>query len=114
MTGANYEDNSIALVPEYDSGLFLEYRNSWGLFARGEIQHMGSMYLDRTNKQKQNTYTLFNVKIGYERENWDIYLTAKNLTNKEYFLLGSEDPTLGYMGCAGPPRTISLNVNYRF
>ncbi len=76
MTGANYEDNAIALVPEYDFGLFLEYRNSWGLFARGEIPHMGSMYLDRTNKQKQNTYTLLNMKIGYEQENWDIYLAA--------------------------------------
>ncbi len=114
MTGANYEDNAIALVPEYDSGLFLEYRNAWGLFARAGMQHIGDTYLDRANSQKQKSYTLFNLKIGYEQENWDIYLTAKNLANKEYFLLGSEDPTLGYMGCVGPPRTISLSITYRF
>ncbi len=73
---------------------------------------MGRMYLDRANTREQGTYTLLNMKIGYERENWDIYLAAKNLTNKEYFLAGSEDPTLGYMGTVGSPRTISLNVNY--
>ncbi len=114
MTGANYEDNAIALVPEYDSGLFLEYRNPWGLFARAEVQYIGSMYLDRTNKDKQEPYTLLNMKIGYEQENWDVYLAAKNLTDKEYVVEGYEDPSLGYVGCVGPPRTITLTCSYRF
>ncbi len=115
MTGENYQDNTVAAIPEYDSGLFLEYRNPWGLFARGEIQHIGSMYFDRTNNQKQGSYTLCNMKIGYERENWDVYLSAKNLTNEQYFVEGYDvGMGFGYMGAVGAPRTVSLTFNYRF
>ncbi len=69
---------------------------------------MGSMYFDRTNNQKQGSYTLCNMKIGYEAESWDIYLTGKNLTNEQYFFEAFEDRILGYIGCVGAPRTISL------
>ena len=54
------------------------------------------------------------MKIGYEQENWDVYLAAKNLTDKEYVVEGYEDPSLGYVGCVGPPRTIILTCSYRF
>ncbi len=54
------------------------------------------------------------MKIGYEREKWDIYLTVKNLTDEQYFLEAYEDPTIGYVGTVGDPRTISLRFNYRF
>jgi outer membrane receptor protein involved in Fe transport len=102
------------LIPEYDLGLFLEYRNQLGIFARAEMQHVGSYYFDRANTQEQDAYSLYNMKIGYERNKWDIYLSAKNLTDEQYFLETCEDATLGWVGATGAPRTIGLIFNYRF
>ena len=114
MTDVNYEGHLAVNVPEYDAGLFLEYRNPFGIFARTEMQNIGGSYFDRANTKKQSAYTLFNMKIGYEQERWDIYLSAKNLTDKQYFVTAYEDSTVGWMGTVGDPRTFSLVLNYRF
>ncbi len=113
LTLVNYKNNRVSQIPEYDSGLFLEYRDSFGLFARAEVQMFGSSYFDRANTIKQSPYTLFNMKVGYEQDTWDIYLSGKNLTDKQYFLDGVVDPTLGFVGTVGEPRTVSLSFNYR-
>lgn len=113
LTLVNYKNNRISQIPEYDSGLFLEYRDSFGLFARAEVQLFGSSYFDRANTVKQDPYALFNMKVGYEQEQWDIYLSGKNLTDKQYFLDGVIDPTLGFVGTVGEPRTVSVSFNYR-
>jgi iron complex outermembrane recepter protein len=114
MTLANNKGNNVTLVPEYDLGLFLEYRNQLGIFARAEMQNTGTSYFDRANTQKQSAYSLYNIKVGYEQNDWDIYLSVKNATNEQYFLDAFEDSTLGYMGTVGDPRTINLIFNYRF
>ncbi len=113
LTLVNYENNRVSQVPEYNSGLFLEYRDSFGLFARAEVQMFGSSYFDRANTVKQDSYALFNMKAGYEQEKWDIYLSVKNLTDKQYFLDGYVDPTLGFVGTVGESRAVSLSLNYR-
>ena len=114
MTGMNYQGNLAVNVPEYDAGLFLEYRNPSGIFARAEMQNIGSSYYDRENTKEQSAYTLFNMKIGYERDQWDISLSAKNLTDEYYFVSAYEDATVGWMGTVGDPRTINIVFNYRF
>jgi iron complex outermembrane receptor protein len=114
MTLENYEGNRVANIPEYNSGLFLEYRDEFGIFGRAEIQNIGSNYFDRANTQKQSSYFLYNMKVGYEQERWDIYLTAKNLTDEQYFLEACEYQDIGWVGTVGDPRTISLRFSYRF
>ncbi|WP_321494065.1 TonB-dependent siderophore receptor [uncultured Desulfobacter sp.] len=115
MTQVNYQGNRAAFIPEYDAGLFLEYRNRFGLFARAEMQYIGSTYFDRANTQKQGSYALYHMRLGYEQEKWDVYLSANNLTDEQYvvdaFDTGS---TAGWMASMGDPRTVSLIFNYRF
>jgi iron complex outermembrane receptor protein len=115
MTLVNYKGNRTTAVPEYDTGLFLEYRNDFGIFARAEMQYIGSTYFDRENTREQGAYALFNMKVGYEQEKWDIYLSGQNLTDKQYaidaFDCGS---TAGWVATVGDPRTISVIFNYRF
>lgn len=114
VTKESYSDNHVSLIPEYDLGVFLQYRNPWGLMARVEMQRTGESYLDRSNSVKQEPYTLYNVKMGYERETWDLSLAVRNLTDEQYLLDVFEDPTIGYMGTVGDPRTVSVSFNYRF
>ncbi len=115
MTLVNYDGNRVTCIPEYDAGLFLEYRNRFGLFARAEMQYIGTTYFDRGNTQEQSPYALYNMKLGYERETWDIYLAAQNLTDEQYFVEAYDSGTsIGWVGSVGDPRTISLTFNYRF
>ena len=68
----------------------------------------------------ENSYTIFDASaVWYSPdEHWTVGLHGKNLTDEEYrvggynFLnLGLEESIIGYYG---NPRTVSLNVGYRF
>ncbi len=113
-TDEEFDGNMVAMTPTYNAGIFLDYRGGSGLFSRLELQNVGETYLDRENDTKADAYSVINVKAGYEATNWDIYLGVKNLTNKEYYLGGYDDPFVGYMSTTGDPRTIKLACNYRF
>ena len=110
----DYEDNDVCLIPEYDSGIFLDYRNPQGLMARFEIQKIGESYFTRQNNVKQDGYSLFNAKFGYETETWDLYFSMKNITNEQYFLDAYDLGEPGYVSTVGDPRTIDLTMNLRF
>ncbi|PIE62556.1 MAG: TonB-dependent receptor, partial [Desulfobacterales bacterium] len=110
----NYDGNKVDMVPEYNITGALQYRNSFGLMARAELHHTGERFMDRANTKERPAYTVVNMKLGYETENWDVYITAKNLFNKEYFLDGYENPMLDWMATIGTPRTFGLIFNYRF
>ena len=114
LTNENYKDNRITLIPEYDYGLFAEYRNSFGIFARGEMRGTGSYYFDRANTQKQDAYVVYNAKVGYEREKWDIYFSVENIADEQYFLEAWENSSIGHMGTVGDPRTFNVALNYSF
>ena len=115
MTQVNYKGNRAAFIPEYDAGLFLEYWNHFGLFARVEMQYIGSICFDRENTREQDAYALYHMKLGYEQEKWDIYLSAQNLTDEQYVVDAFDSgSTVGWMASMGDPRTISLIFNYRF
>lgn len=110
----NYKDNKVSLIPEYDLNFALKYRNNSGIFANFEIQNTGEKYFDRLNSKKLDSFTVYNAKIGYEQEKWDLYLSVKNITDEEYFLDGYLAGNMGYMGTVGAPRTVSISYNIRF
>ncbi|AXH08779.1 hypothetical protein CP960_05445 [Malaciobacter halophilus] len=114
IANRNYKDNKVAMIPKYDFNVGLKYRNPNGIFANFEALHTGEKQFDRSNEKKVESYTVYNAKIGYEQDNWDLYFGVKNITNKEYFLDGFHDTTVGYMGAVGNPRTFNVAFNYRF
>lgn len=62
-------------------------------------------------------YTLWNSRIGFRASNgWDVYLWARNLTDKDYYeLLSAAAGGSGlYVGLPGDPRTIGATVRAEF
>jgi len=110
----NYKNKDVSLIPSHDMNLALVYRNNFGIFAKIEAQNTGGKYFDRSNSKKLDSYTIYNTKIGYEQDKWDIYLDIKNITNKEYYLDGHKPSASGYIATVGNPRTINISLNYRF
>lgn len=106
-----YDGNKSPFAPEYTFNIGAQYRTESGFFFRTDVVGYGKMYFDKANKYSRDPYQLVNAKIGYEFENLDIYLYAKNLFDTSY-------DTEGYYGgmfiLYSDPREIGVTLAYRF
>ena len=104
----DYSDNKAPNVPEYTFAIGARYRTGNGLYAGVDLVGVGKTYLERTNTYDRDAYQLINAKIGYEAENWDIYLYGKNIFDEDYSSQGETYVTYS------DPREIGVKLTYRF
>lgn len=107
----DYSGNYNPYAPKYNYNIGAQYRTDQGYYARADINGYGKMYLDKANENSQKAYNLVNTKIGYEQEDYDIYLYADNLFDKKYDAIGTFG---GNYRTYSPPREIGIRLNYRF
>jgi len=105
---ADYSGNETTYSSKYNFNLGVTYRAEQGYYASADISGYGDMYIDLANKYKRDAYEIVNAKVGYEQENYDIYLYAKNLFDKEYDQVGATTTTYS------EPREIGVQLAYRF
>jgi len=108
---ADHSGKRTTFSPKYNFNLGITYRSDKGYYASADITGYGDMYLDSANKYKRDAYELVNAKLGYEQEDYDIYLYAKNLFDKEYHTEGHYNGTYSYYSA---PREIGIQLAYRF
>ena len=77
-----------AHAPAYNYSLAVEYRNQQGWFGRLDISKKDDFYYSDSHQQQSEAYQLLNMKVGYESENWGIYLWGRNLTDESYHVRG--------------------------
>jgi iron complex outermembrane receptor protein len=107
-------DNTVADTPEYEFSAVAQYTFPFGLYMRGEFFANGDNYLTPENDYKQDSYQLYNARIGYQGEDFEVYLFGENLSDEFYFIDASTLlDGLGY-GPAGMGRTIGAGVSYYF
>jgi len=100
--------NTTTNAPKYNFNLGISYRAEQGYYAGADISGYGDMYLDTKNTLKRDAYEIVNAKIGYEQEDYDIYIYAKNLFDKKY------DSTGVFGSGWSEPREIGVQLAYRF
>jgi iron complex outermembrane receptor protein len=94
-------------VPEYTALIALDYRHRCGFGAHLEFKAIGeTQYLDST---PQDAYGEMNARLGYERNQYGIYLFGRNLTDTKRF-------TQKYSGAGstGEPRILGVMATLRF
>lgn len=106
----NYKGNYNPYAPKYNYNLAIQYRDINGYYARADLNGVGDMYLNRSNSLKQDAYKLVNLKLGYESDDYDIYLYGTNIFNKEHDTEGLYD----YYTVVSDPREIGIQLSYRF
>lgn len=114
FTKKSYDGKKVAVIPEYDLNVELKYTHPLGFFASLGMQSLGDRYLDRENTAKIGSATTYNARVGYEKENWDIFLGVKNIFDKEIFLDGFNAGETGYLVTMGGRRVVGLEFSYRF
>ncbi len=107
----DYKGNKNPYAPEYTFSIGGQYRMENGVYAGIDFLGYGEMYFDKANQFVQDAYQLVNAKIGYEAQNWDIYLYGKNIFDKEY---NSDGYYGGFYTTFSPPREIGVKLTYRF
>jgi iron complex outermembrane receptor protein len=107
----NYKGNTVPFAPDYTYNVGAQYRHGSGFFVRGDWIGYGKTYFDKANEYSRDAYQIVNAKIGYETENFDIYLYAKNLFDEEYDSVGYYS---GYYTIYSEPRETGLQLVYRF
>ena len=82
--GYEFGGNDINFVPEYTANLGAHIELPWNLYTNWEVQGIGEYWLDEANTAEQDAYALVNARVGYKRDNWELFVYARNLTDEDY------------------------------
>ncbi len=114
-TYGNFDGNKVMFVPDFDANLAVKYSFLEHFYIRPEVQIVGNLYWNRENTEKQTPYALFNIKAGYTRDNYEIYLYGENLTNQYKFSQATDYLSNGdYYGTPITPLRIGIGANVEF
>ncbi|ESR26451.1 TonB-dependent siderophore receptor [Lutibaculum baratangense] len=106
--------NQPYLIPETLASLWIDYTVRGGTFDGlgfgAGVRYQGESYADNENTLKVPDATVFDAAIRYERDNWGVSLTAKNVFDKEYVAGCGGIYTCGY----GEGRTLLLQTHVTF
>ncbi|WP_029407934.1 TonB-dependent receptor [Thiomicrorhabdus sp. Milos-T2] len=89
-------DRDQAHAPSYQYTLGAQYRGNQGIFLRVDTQGMDSFYFSNSHPEKSSAYAIYNARVGYEGNDWEVYLWGKNLTDERYATRGfhfANEPT---------------------
>jgi len=112
FTGIDYEGNYNLYTPKYNFNLGAQYRGKSGFYGRVDLNGTGKTYYDIENTRSKDSYMIVNTKLGYETSNFDIYVYAKNLFDKN---LDEENAYFtGAVTIYREDREIGVRMAYRF
>lgn len=119
-TEGNFNGRDQAHAPQYTFSLGAEYHNLKGFFARLDITGKDSFFFSDSHDQQSKSYQLYNLRVGYEKDNWAVTLWGNNIFNKKYatrgFFFGLEPPNFEdtlYLQL-GNPRHLGISLEYTF
>jgi len=109
-----------AMAPNFNNSLNLHYKHNSGFFVNGNITSKDDYYFSDSHDEKSKRYSIVNLDIGFQKNNFTISFWGKNITNEHYavrgFYFGLEPPNyedklyLSY----GNPREIGIKLSYQF
>ncbi len=105
----NFKGNKLPFTNEYTVTCGTTYRFDSGYYLGINASRRGAQYLTEDNNYKQSDYTLVNAKIGYESEDWDLYLYGNNLLDEDYAVSCFNGALI-----SGKPLTIGTKFTVRF
>lgn len=109
--GHDYSGNDVPISPRFTAQLGLTYRHENGFFARAEMQHFGKSYWDASNEDYRSAFQLVNARIGYEAENFEAYVYAKNIFGERYYSYYLPSSNTGIVG---DPQHFGVEFVYKF
>ncbi|WP_299011445.1 TonB-dependent receptor [uncultured Shewanella sp.] len=107
----------LAHAPKFSYSLGATYRTDSGWFANVTSSGKSAFYYSDSNDSRSSAYQIYNARIGFEAQDWAVYLWGKNLFDEQYGTRGyyfGNEPNLDWSTKQyiryGDPRQIGLTV----
>jgi outer membrane receptor protein involved in Fe transport len=119
-TEGNFNGRDQAHAPRYNFSLGAQYHMLNGFFVRLDANGKDSFYFSDSHQQQSKSYQLYNLRIGYEKDNWSVMLWGNNIFNKQFatrgFFFGLEPPNYEnkLYTQLGSPRHVGISFDYEF
>ena len=118
----NLSERRLAHAPRQQSSFSFDYFLSDKLTFNLGLEHKDSFYFSDRHDEKSNAYTLFNLNMIYQTQDWKFQVYGKNLTDKKVqtraFGSFGNDPRNFYTTEAyhqlGSPRTFGISLTKEF
>lgn len=120
VSGINYNGNEMAGAPHLISNAEIVYKPKFvpGLRLSSEWQHQSSYFMDDLNKYTYKGFDVINLRLGYTKNNYEIWLNTLNITNQFYAINATKSSTssggTSYSYTLGDPRAITFGLSYKF
>jgi iron complex outermembrane receptor protein len=108
----DYSGKHIIDAPKMTFNIGTIYRDVSGFYIGANYAYFQDVYFNNSNTKSQS-YGITNAKIGYEANDFDIYLYSNNIFDKGYKTRAFEVSNKWYAR-AGEPRVVGLAFKYRF
>ena len=109
-----------AHAPNYTAAFGGVYRHHSGIFARLDVSAKDEFCFVVSHDQNSESYSVTNMRVGYEAERWTTQLWLRNAFDERYavrgFYFGNEPPNFPnalYIR-QGDPRQIGITFDMRF
>jgi iron complex outermembrane receptor protein len=89
-----------------------DFLNGWAV--SGSVVDVDAVTSGVAGSVELPSYTLFNLGVVYETENWVFNVTGKNLTDEDYFRANFPNLFGGQIVLPELPRHFQARVQYRF
>ncbi|RLV58493.1 TonB-dependent receptor [Parashewanella curva] len=111
----------LAHAPKFTNSLGATYRADSGIFVNLNTSGKSKFFYSDSNDSKSKGYQIFNARVGYETDDWGVYLWGRNLFDKKYgvrgFFFGNE-PDQDWVKKQyirfGDPRAFGITTNIKF
>lgn len=115
FSGVDFEGKELIYVPEFTYNLAAQYRAQFGLFSRVELQGLGNSFFNDENTLQQDSFALVNARIGYEADQYGVYLFVDNIFDQEYLTAAFASGTAGdTLAAYGDRRTFGIQLKSEF
>ncbi|MEM6500732.1 MAG: TonB-dependent receptor [Cyanobacteria bacterium P01_C01_bin.89] len=111
-TGESLKGSSTPFAPDLTYNVAAQYRSKGGFFGRIEMIGFGTTFFDDINTVPQDPFALVNAQLGYEFDDYGIYLFANNLFDKEYLTQAFDFN--GIIAVGGAPQVFGIRLRAKF
>lgn len=113
MLGAK-EGNRTPNIPNLTVNADIDYRFMENFYANLQYQYVGERAMDLANTHDLPDYHMVNARIGWSKDDLEIYAFANNILDERPIYFGSPYSASVSTAAVGPGRTIGLGISRNF
>jgi outer membrane receptor for ferric coprogen and ferric-rhodotorulic acid len=114
-SGTDFANKKMPQAPEWIANAQITYKPAClkGFRLSLEWQHIDEYFMDALNTKTYEGYDILNLRLGYERNGFEIWTNILNATNQLYATVVRAN-AWGETYSVGNPRNVNIGIGYKF